>query len=123
MFDAHIQYYSYNNLQGDDFGVGYLGNKEFWVHLMNGWNRNDDRKDRYHVADWDEFDCELDLRGCILAEVEPEDQEYLVTWLDNLGEYAVRIKQDGKLVWENEPEKVSSIPRWVNRLKNQLREA
>jgi hypothetical protein len=117
MFDTHIQYFCYNNTEGDEFGVGHLGNKEFWLHLINSWNRNDGRKERVHLDDWDELDYSYDLRGCVLAEVVPDDQEYTVFWLDDQeNENMVRITHDNKLVWENEPDKSSSIPRWVNRL-------
>ena len=69
MFDAHILYYAYNNIDGDDFGVGYLNNKEQWVDRINSWNENDGNETRYTVEDWDELDCQLDFRGIELAEV------------------------------------------------------
>lgn len=134
MFDAHILYYAYNNTEGDEFGVGYLGNKEFWVHLINGWNRNDNNKHRVKVEDWDELEPLSDLRGCELAEVEPDDDGYLITWIanpqspaPNMVEEQIRVNSDWSMEWVHglksvETGKAPSIPRWANRLKNQLRE-
>lgn len=122
MFDAHIQYFCYNNLEGDDFEVGHLGNKESWVHLMNTWNRNDNIKTRYTVEEWDELTSD-DLRGCVLAEVVPDDQDFVVTWYDELTESSAIIKRDGKIIRENSDLQTTSVPHWLSRLKKQLLEA
>lgn len=121
MFEAHIKYYAYNNIEGDDFGVGRLGNKEFWVRQMNAWNESDGRKDRFLVENWDEFDVDQDMRGCQLAEVAPDDGDNLVTWSDKNKDNTVRISKKGEITWEENQSKLVTVPRWVNRLKTTLR--
>lgn len=120
MFDAHIQYYAYDNTEEDDFGVGYLGNKEFWVHLINSWSRNANITKRWKVEQWDDIDQDF-FSGCILAEIEPDGKDYIVTWVDKTKDYVVRISGNS-LTWEPSSTKLASIPRWINRLKNQLKE-
>ena len=122
MFDAHILYYAYNNIDGDDFGVGYLNNKEQWVDRVNSWNENDGNKTRYTIEDWDDLDCQLDFRGIELAEVEPNGDNYLVTWFDKDNENCLEIDPKGEIVWQNNSTKSLSIPRWVKRLKNTMKE-
>jgi hypothetical protein len=121
MFDSNILYYSYNNVEGDDFAVGYLGNKEYWVHLMNSWNRNDGRKDRYHPEDFDEFDTIFDLRGCVLAEIVPDHEDYVIFWANDTEEYEIRMDKDGKFSWES-GDTLPAVPRWVSSLKNRLKD-
>lgn len=120
MFDANIQLYAYNNTEGDDFGVGYLGNKEFWVGLVNRWNKEDGKKARYTAETFDSIDAD-DFRGCVLAEVEPDHEGYVVTWYSGDTEYIIDIK-GSEFVWEQNDSGSVSVPQWVRRLKNQLRE-
>lgn len=121
MFDAHILYYAYDNVQGDDFGVGYLGNKEFWVHVMNGWQRNDGIKHRYTIEEWDDLDCEYDFRGCILAEIVPDDGNYIVSWSDGSHDFSVIIDSKWNISWEDSINGGKRIPAWVNKLKSQIK--
>lgn len=122
MFDAHIQYYAYNNKESDDFGVGYIGNKEEWIGRINRWNKNDKLATRVTAEDWDDLDCSTDLRGIQLAEVEPVDDSYKVSWDDGDNENSMIIDKNGAISWDNNPQNISSVPRWVTRLKNQLRD-
>jgi len=122
MFVSHIQYYAYDNTEGDEFGVGYLGSKEYWIQLINHWNRNDGIKTRYTAEQWEDV-LPDHYRGCVLAEVEPSSEDYLVTWTNKGKDYVVRIGSNNKLTWDSNETKLPSIPRWINRLKNQLRDA
>lgn len=122
-FDAHIQYFAYNNLEGDDFAVGYLSTKEDWIERVNAWNRNDGAENRYSAEDWEELDQEQDLRGVCLAEVEPVDAGWFVTWVnDNGDENVVEITHKYEVSWKINPNKSDSIPQWLKRLKNTIRE-
>jgi hypothetical protein len=121
MFDANIQYYCYKNEADDDFGVGYLGNKEFWTDLINIWQRNDGNKHRYIVEEFEELSPIADMRGCLLAEIVPDGKDFVVSWVDEDNEFSLKIKHGNETVWENNPKENVSIPRWINRLKNQLR--
>lgn len=132
MFDAHIQYYAYNNTKHDDFGVGYIGNKEFWVGIINRWNRNDNlATKKVTLEDWDELDCETDFRGCQLAEITPDEDGYTVYVVYGEGAEATdetyRISKDYKIIFDENLKdangKSPSVPRWVSKLKNQLRDA
>lgn len=122
MFDAHILYYSYGNVEGDDFCIGLFGNKAFWVDMMNRWNRNDGIKTVYAAEDWEELDCGTDLRGCQLAEIERDHEDILVSWADNGEENSMRISAKNAITWENNPQNKTSVPRWVSRLKATMRE-
>lgn len=122
MFDAHILFYCYDNEQGDEFAVGTIGNKEDWCYRMNTWNRNDGVNHKYTVEEWDELEINSDLRGSVLAEVIPEDNEYVVNWVGEDNENSVRIKADKTIVWETNNTGKDSIPRWVNSLKKRLKE-
>lgn len=122
MFDGHIQYYAYNNLEGDDFGVGYLGNKEFWVGMVNRWAKEDGKQIKYTNEMFDEIRTE-DFRGCLLAEVEYDNLgTYNVVWFDDDNENAIQINGKWEILWTNNPQSISSIPRWATRLKNILKE-
>lgn len=123
MFDAHIEYFCYNNVEGDEFQVGHLGNKDNWVSLMNGWNRNDGRKQKYTIEDWDDLDQDEDLRGCQLAEVIADEKDYVVSWATEEGINVIRISHKNGIVWEENNTGADSVPRWVNRLKNTIRDA
>lgn len=122
MFDAHILYYSYNNAEGDDFCIGLFGNKQFWVDIMNRWNRNDGIKNKYTLEDWDDLDVKTDLRGCQLAEIEPDDKDILVRWVERGQENVMRITPKNVITWENNPQNKTSVPRWISRLKSVMRE-
>ncbi len=123
MFDAHIQYYAYNNVDDDDFGVGYLGNKKDWVERINRWNRNDGRDETVVVEEWDDLDCKLDFRGIQLAEIEPNGDGVLVTWATKNRSYTISVAKNGDVAWVQNPNNAPSVPRWVNRMKTMLREA
>jgi len=118
MFDAHILYYSYGNIEGDDFCIGLFGNKAFWADIVNRWNRNDGIKSSYTVESFDELDCEGELRGCQLAEIERDDKDILVRWDDRGEENAMRITSKNVITWENNPQNKTSVPRWISRLKS-----
>lgn len=119
-FDAHIRYYAYNNTDGDEFGVGMLGSKEDWVGRINRWAQEDGNEGEFNVQDWEELDFQNDFRGVLLAEVEPIDKDYLVTWVAYEDEFAVRITQKGDFIWEQNPKKLTTIPRWLKRCKTTL---
>ncbi len=118
MFDAHILYYSYGNIEGDDFCIGLFGNKDFWVGMVNRWNQNENIKAKHTVKDWDD----LDLRGCQLAKIEPDDKDILVRWSDRNEENAMRITNKNVITWENNPHNKTTTPRWISRLKSVMRE-
>lgn len=120
-FDKHIQYYAYTNYEGDDFGVGYLDTKEGWIDRVNRWQANDGFDHRFIVEDFEELEL-VDLRGIMLAEVEPIDKDYLVTWADYDDELCIRITSKSEFIWEKNPKNSTSIPQWLKRLKNTIRE-
>lgn len=122
MFDAHILFYAYNNLEDDDFGVGYLGNKQEWVERINRWNRNDNIDTEYTIEEWDELDCESDFRGCQLAEIEPDENGgYIVTYVDKNDEIVLHFDKSWKIVEDSLTQKVPSVPKWTARLKNTMK--
>tara|TARA_B100001250_G_C19462466_1_gene640838 strand:+ start:88 stop:477 length:390 start_codon:yes stop_codon:yes gene_type:complete len=123
MFEAHIQYYAYNNIDDDDFGVGYLGNKQDWVERINRWNWNDGFDERFTVEDWDDLDCQHDFRGCELAEIEPDSDAMLVTWQKSNHSFVIKIEKNGDMKWLENPRSLTTFPRWINRMKTMLREA
>lgn len=122
MFDAHIQYYSYGNIEGDDYMIGLFGNKEFWIDLINRWKLQDGNKDKYTLEDWDELECATDFRGIQLAAIEPDGKDILVHWADGDDENTMRISDKNVITWENNPQNKTSTPRWITRLKNAMRE-
>lgn len=122
VFEAHILYYAYDNVDGDDFGVGYIGNLEDWVERVNRWGRQDGTRHDFTVESWDEVTTD-NLRGCLLAEAEPDGEDYIVS----INEAVYRIKSDNTV--ENTPQlfdtktgKPVPVPRWVTRLKNAIKE-
>jgi hypothetical protein len=121
VFDTNILYYAYDNTDGDDFGVGYLDNKQTWVERVNTWGRQDGARHDFKLDDFHELDYG-NLRGCKLAEVVPDEQTFLVTWLVDKNENSIRIDHKGDFIWENNPSKSSSIPKWVHRLKRTIKE-
>lgn len=121
MFDAHLQYFAYNNLDGDDFGVGYIGNKEDWIRRVNSWQANDGFDTRFTQEDFDDLDV-YDLRGILLAEVEPVDTGWFVTWATEKGDNVAEISKDYQISWKINNLKSDTIPHWLKRLKNTLRE-
>lgn len=121
MFDAHIQYYAYNNLEGDDFGVGYLGNKEDWVRRVNAWGRNEGSKQNWTAEEWEDIDTEA-FMGVQLAEVEPDQADLLVTWCEKSQDNVVRITKKHEVIWEENATKSPLVPRWVNRLQKMIKE-
>jgi hypothetical protein len=121
-FDNHILYYSYGNVQGDDFCIGLFGNKEFWSDIVNRWNRNDGIKTKFTAEDFEDFTCEDELRGCQLAELEPEDKDYLVRWFEKDEENVMRISPKTGITWEENPQEKTSVPRWITRLKTAMKE-
>lgn len=123
MFDAHLLYFAYNNIEGDEFGVGMIGNKEDWVRRINRWAVEDGNVGAFTVEDWDDLDFQNDFRGVELAEVEPVDVGWLVTWLNDRGdENVVEITHKFAISWKINPNKSDSIPQWLKRLKNTLRD-
>jgi len=121
MFDANILYYAYDNLDGDDFGVGYLSNKEAWIERVNSWGRNNGTRSDFTIDDFEELDA-TDLQGVLLAEVEPIDSDHLVTWVVGEDEFSVQIDKKGDIIWKNNSTKTTSVPRWLSRLKRTLKE-
>jgi hypothetical protein len=109
-------------MEGDDFCIGLFGNKEFWVDIMNRWNRNDGIKEKYTVEDWDELDVKKDLRGCELAELEPDGKDTLVRWIEKDEENVMRISPKTGITWEENPQEKTSVPRWITRLKTAMKE-
>lgn len=122
MFEANILYYSYGNIEGDDFCIGLFGNKEFWADIVNRWNRNDSIKTKFTAENFDEFELKSDLRGCQLAAIEPDDKDILVHWDDRGEENVMRITPKNVITWENNPQNKTSVPRWISRLKSVMRE-
>jgi hypothetical protein len=128
MSDTNIQYYCYNNKQGDDFGVGYIGNKEFWVGIINRWNKNERSfpgfKGKITSGNWEELKCNTDFRGCELAKIVPSEEgsvKYKIYWNDGRAENSAVVAKDGTVSWENNPQNNPSVPRWISNLKKQLR--
>lgn len=121
MFETNILYYAYDNEDGDDFGVGYLDNKEAWVSRVNSWGRQDGARHDFTAESWDKVH-QTNLRGCELAKVTPDNDGYLVTWADGDSENSMRINKKSEVSWVTNPKKVASVPRWVTRLKSAIRE-
>lgn len=123
MFDAHIRYYAYDNLEGDEFGVGYLGNKEWWIDIINRWNKNEGDKNVFTIEDWDELDVTHDFRGIQIAEVVPDGDDLIVTYSKNDVDDSVRINKKHEVSWEENNTGSTIIPRWISRLKTTIRES
>lgn len=127
MSDTHIQYYSYGNTQGDGFGTMCLSNKKEWVRHLNRYQESDGEEHRYTVEEWDKLDS-VDWRDILIAEVIQDDtedfvlREFVVNWIDGNNKNSVRITHNNQLVWENNPGNSLSVPKWISRLKNLLRE-
>lgn len=120
-FDAHIKYFSYNNVEGDDFAVGYLSTKQEWIDRINQWQSNDGFATRFTVEDFEELEID-DLRGVMLAVVEPIGDDHLVSWFDNEDESSIIITAKNEFVWEQNQRNSTAIPQWLKRLKNTIRE-
>ena len=121
-FDAQIKYFSYTNEQGDDFAVGYLDNKEGWIERINRWQANDGFAHRFTTEDFEELESD-DLRGAVLAVVEPVDAGWFVTWVDDKeNEQMVEISHKYEISWKINNNKSDAIPQWLKRLKNTIRE-
>ena len=121
MFEAHIMYYSYNNTQGDEFAVGYLNNKEDWIERINRWQSNDGFTTRFTAEQFEELEID-DLRGCELAEVEPnENGGHIVRWSDGKADYSLNLDKKGEVSFIGEDEKPTSVPRWIKRLAKALK--
>jgi len=114
-------YFAYDNLEGDEFGVGYLSTKTDWVDRTNSWGRQDGNRHDFTEKSWDSI-YPTNLRGCVLAKVESDNSAFLVTWKADNKENTVRISNKGEFSWENNSAKSSSIPRWMNRLKKAIKE-
>lgn len=122
MFDSHIRFFAYDNVEGDDFGVGYLGNKEWWVSIINRWNLNDGNELQYTPEEWEDLSID-DFRGLKIAEVVPDGDGYLVTWTDGTNDNVIEIDKNSKYNWVENNTQSTSVPRWVSRLKNMIKEA
>lgn len=120
-FDANYKYYAYDNYEGDDFGVGYLSTKAEWIDRINTWQANDGFDHRFTVEDFEELELD-DLRGILLADVEPIDKDYLVTWAVYDDEFSILITAKNEFIWQQNPKKSDAIPQWLKRLKNTVRE-
>ena len=117
------QYYAYNNIDDDDFGVGWIGTKKDWVERVNRFNRNDGMSSSATVKGWDELDCKKDFRGIELAVVEPDGLgSYIVRWSDKKGDKTAIIDNSWKIAWASNKDQTATVPRWINRLKNTLKE-
>jgi hypothetical protein len=120
-FDAHIQYFSYNNVQGDDFAVGYLDNKDGWVERINRWQANDGFDTRFTIQEWDELEQD-DFRGLELAEVEPDENGgFNVAWTDGKADYSLNIDSKSEISFIGENEKPASVPRWFKKLAKTIK--
>ncbi len=122
MFDAHILYYSYDNIEGDEYCIGLFGNKQFWINLINRWEISDGKKIKHTIEEWDELDTRKEFRGCQLAELEPDGKDYLVRWVEQDKENEMRISPKTGITWENNPQNKTSVPRWITRLKTAMKE-
>lgn len=118
-FDAHIRYYAYNNVDGDEFGVGMIGSKADWVERVNRWAQEDGKQGDFTVEDFEDLELS-DLRGIQLSEIEPIDKDFLATWVVGDDEFSVRITQKSEFLWQQNPKKLASVPRWLKRLKTTL---
>lgn len=121
MFDANIMFYAYDNAEGDDFGVGYLGNKQWWTDIVNRWGKQDGKRHDFKLDDFHDIPADS-LRSCQLAEVVRDEQTFLVTWFIGQARNSVRMNHKGEFSWENNPTKNPSVPRWINRLKRAIKE-
>lgn len=116
----NTQYYAYDNIEGDDFGVGYAGNKEDWIRRINQWNRNEKVNQVRTVDEWEELTIK-DFRGMQIAEVVSENGDRIVTWAKDNKESSVKINKKDEVSWLENNTRSTSVPRWMNRLKKTVK--
>ncbi len=119
---SNILYYSYGNVEGDDYCIGLFGDKQSWINRINGWKVQDGLKVKHTVEEWGELDLNTDFRGCQLAELGPDDKDYLVRWVEKDEENVMRISLKTGITWEENPQQKTSVPKWVSRLKSAMKD-